>query len=808
MLPFVILLWSIDFSLVGLSNIIKNTIWGNSCLINISKMFPFVYSPINELFNNLLGSDSFLSSLIACIAAVDGVILTLGISISLERLANIKTFFRNSSDIVQVINGDKLLKIYPWMVVFHLFFTFIMFFEFNKINWLILFFLINSLYVLIVYLFAYFKRIEEYASFRNLNINNPIISNTMKNYYKEQRSFIFLVRLIRDIIFSVSIVNVDDRRLYKYSNNLVAIYTKIFKNINKENYKKTFLIKQDNGFTVNYVSYILRIFMQIYEHSLRNENIYLKLNVTEKIAEMLPYSTNEKIENKQLSCENVLEEALEYLVKISKYNLDTYDVTLSLDRKFLLRCSYQWFFSSLNSPKLQYHAETIVSKMAELLFYAIDKNNLIFINDFVEYIYDNTHHCFYSNVDRKFNIKSLDGNRLLFAKIIQYALFVHRYDIIDICLKKEKINKGGIWTFSPYSNNIFDWLKLCELSKDPFIKIKNAYDAYSLWKQSLTFLIIKQILKTQYYSDFTNQKEVKKRLLDDFVKKEYNDIRVIINTINEILKTELDIVLMNIELVSVLFWENKIDKEHLKREIFRKSLISLKNIAQKEINRRENILLDKHNVINDIKKWYNRDNKVSSSVHNLTKLKLFQERKLSAIKYNGFKQEYEKQYFLSNEKDIGFHISFDIFEYNNKIIGKYLYNQLFNNKKLKTINIEEMKELILNTKERYILLTNYHYTFIKEIEKDLGFPANEKEILFLGVHELSSHLNVCLIHNAQLNIKNPKSLILINDKILFSRTRREDEYISMNEQNKKVTINLFENIKIKKLPGFMAYRII
>lgn len=368
LLTLAILLWSIDFSLQGLGYIIKNAFWENSCNINTSKMFPFVYMPINDLFNNLLNSDSFLSSLIACIAAVDGVILTLGISISLERLANIKTFFRNSSDIVQVINGDRLLKIYPWMVVLHLFFTFIMFFEFNKINWLILFLLINTLYVLVVYLFAYFKRIEEYASFRNLNIKNPTLLKTMKNYYKEQKNFIFLVRLIRDIIFSVSINNVDDRRLYKYSDNLVAIYKKIFKNINKENYKKTFLIKQKNGFTINYVSYILRIFMQIYEHSLRNENIYLKLNITEKFAEILPHSTNEEIEKQQFSYENVLEEALSYLVKITKYNLDTYEATLSLDRKFLLRCSYQWFFSALKSPKLQNHTELIVSNMAELLF--------------------------------------------------------------------------------------------------------------------------------------------------------------------------------------------------------------------------------------------------------------------------------------------------------------------------------------------------------------------------------------------------------------------------------------------------------
>lgn len=808
LLTLAILLWSIDFSLQGLGYIIKNAFWENSCNINTSKMFPFVYMPINELFNNLLNSDSFLSAFISCIAAVDGVILTLGVSISLERLANIKTFFRNSSDIVQVINSDRLLKIYPWMVVFHLFFTFMMFFECKNINWFILFFLINSLYVLIVYLFAYFKRIEEYASFRNLNIKNSIISKAVKKYYKELDRFIFLVRLIRDIIFSVSIINVDDKRLYKYSDNLVGIYKRIFKNISKENYKKTFLIKQENGYTLNYASYILRIFMQIYEHSLRNENVYLKLNVTEKITEMLPYSTNEEIEKKQFGYENVLEEALGYLVKITKYNLDTYEATLSLDRKFLLRSSYQWFFTSLKSPKLRNHTELIVSNMAELLFYAIDKNNLIFINDFVEYIYDNTHYCFYSKFDKKFNLNSVDGTMLLFAKIIQYALFVKKFDVIAICLKKEKVNNGGFWTFSPYPNNIYDWLKLCEPLMDSFVKIKNAYDGHCLWRQVLVFLIIKQVLTTQYYSKFTNPQKARKELIGGLVKKDYNYLQVTLNTIKEILKTELDIVLTNAELLSVLFKECKIDTEYLKKENFTKSLIDLKCVIQKEISYRESVLIDVSTAIEDIEKWYHREDKISSTIHNLIKLDLWQDSKLVVSNYNGFKKEYEKRFFLSNEKNLGFRISSDIFEHNNKIIGKYLYNQLFNNKKLSKISIEDMKELILNTKERYIVLTNYHYMYTKEIEKDLGYLTNEDEIQFGGAYELNSHLSVCLIHSAQLNIKNPKSLILINDRLLFSRVRQGDKYISIDERDKQVTVNLYEHIKIKKLPGFVAYRII
>ena len=126
MIP-VIIFMGVDVTDAELKVFIQNELHGSSYLFNKMQPYAYVNKPIEFYFYRFLNNDSYVSTFLGCIAAVDGVVLTLGISLSLERLSQIKNFYQNSMTITKIINTDILLKVYPWFVVVHLFITLCLF---------------------------------------------------------------------------------------------------------------------------------------------------------------------------------------------------------------------------------------------------------------------------------------------------------------------------------------------------------------------------------------------------------------------------------------------------------------------------------------------------------------------------------------------------------------------------------------------------------------------------------------------------------------------------------------------------------
>ena len=768
-------------------------------LVN-AEYFPYI-KITQGIFTHVIISETSIPSFIGCVAAVDGVILTLGISLSLNKISNIKLFFQ-SQVVDEIINDDRLLKFYPWLVVSHLFYSLMLFFFIKSLGVLSMLFLICILFILITFMFAYFNRIEQYASFSNLKINNNKLKKLLKEYKKSYVSFFQLVNLLRSIIKSSATVNLSDERIYKYVDNMSAIYKKLSKRIHLEEYKKVFLKKMDNGFSFNQLNYIPYVLLQIYEHAQLNNNTYLKLLITRKLAEIAPYSINEELKKKNPFENNDISTVLHYLVRVSVNNVKTYEDTASLDKLFLYGVSYQWLFNLLKDERLSDYSYDILEEALKIFVDAIDSNKVKFIDDFIDFLYTNPHDCYYCRKIGKFNEKARKSITILYLKVMQYALYRKAYNVISMCLKKEPADGRSLYSFSPLPTHWWNFVLLFKSTYDKFFQIKGCSEGYLLFEKILITLITRITIREElssYKSTFDETVNLQQELFDE----SYKDIDKIKNTAMNLKQRGLEEFVKDDKLISTLFeFEKAVDKKILIRTIREKLDWFITEIEKEMAKRVINISCKDVSVImNENIKTYGRP--FWGILNSLYKANLVTERNVCNVK--GYDIDIKKVDYLMQD-DIG-----NIYKNTKDFIEESVKNKFYSkidSSKINDISLSDIGNIIRGKENAYILLVSGYYTFVNELLSELKLPkVDNDKIGFNEVYTLENGLLLFYLPRVRYGqIK--KGFTLINRDFTVKRNSKKDKVVDVsdNGDNLKIVVNEEWNVSFKR--SFEAYSII
>ena len=798
MIP-VIIFMGVDVTDAELKVFIQNELHGSSYLFNKMQPYAYVNKPIEFYFYRFLNNDSYVSTFLGCIAAVDGVVLTLGISLSLERLSQIKNFYQNSMTITKIINTDILLKVYPWFVVVHLFITLCLFIMIATLRPIVFLLLLSSLFAMICYMFAYFKRIEEYASFASLNIKNKKLQRLTKTALENLDDFIRYLSLLKTLIISFSNYDERDKRVKKYIDEILIKYIMIFRKLRKEKYQNIFISNGEFRNNYNFIIPTIGILYDIYEDALNKNKIYIKVYITDTITKTAIIAGKSKFVFDYFYQKAEIYNILNYIEAVTLANAETYNKTVSVGRKVLLQYGYKPYFDLLQNDNLPVCQNELLSTLFNIVRAAIDNKQLDFISNLVKHqrsIYERKNYHF---------------SHLLMTKMIQYSLYIQDYSILEICFKFEKINLNCKSCISPFPYSTKDYCCLLMYDCDYFISydiLNNRELASNLWNEVILVFIVKDILFYQH------NPQIQLR-----VKQFRNDLKKTLNTLEfvELEKLKEKMILLKDTILkkllndtiflSYLYLNNKILPQSITEDTIRKklnliifvithminqrlALLNLKTLESKlkNYNFDSNIILNKKNI--NMPDVNNRVTNIFRILKNLglIKYKTYKKTSLSVITCQISKID------ILRKGNCAILDIWDILCYDrNKKIWNVLLQAITKVKK-DSIKIADLNLAIKEQFQDYILISTLSYNTLNNLRTSL---LRVKPIYddkpFLGHYILENGLSVCYIHSFHDRLKQFGEAFLIRKKD-FNIIINNNNFVETKENGADVSISILEKI--------------